>query len=213
MRIDRLGESAWILRELGDRRPYSVARAISAAGLDGVHEAVPALHSVGVYGEPDAVDPDALIAVAKGSLWSGGEPKSHTIPVCYELGEDLIPACDRLRLAPAEFIALHSGSEYTCEAIGFCPGFPYLSGLPARLAGLPRMDVPRVHVPAGSVAIAHDQAGIYPLERPGGWWLIGRTPVALVDVEGGYFPIEPGDRIRFAPISENGFEARKGERL
>lgn len=213
MRIVRLGESAWILRELGDRRPCEVARSIAAAGLDGVHEAVPALQSVGVYGEPDGLDPDALLEAATGSLGADSEAKGHTIPVCYELGEDFVAACDRLCVTPAEFIELHSGAEYACEAIGFCPGFPYLSGLPARLAGLPRMEVPRVRVPAGSVALAHDQAGIYPLERPGGWWLIGRTPVALVDVETKYFPIEPGDRIRFTPISEGEFGARRGERL
>lgn len=213
MRIVRLGESAWILRDLGDRRPYEVVRSIAAAGLDGVSEAVPALQSVGVYGEPDLLDPDALMAAATGSDGSGAQAKSHTIPVCYELGEDFAAACDRLCLTTSEFIELHTGAEYACEAIGFCPGFPYLSGLPERLVGLPRMEVPRVRVPAGSVALAYDQAGIYPLERPGGWWLIGRTPLTLVDVEDRYFPIEPGDRIRFDPISEGEFEARRGERL
>lgn len=213
MRIVRLGESAWILRDLGDRRPYTVARAVSAAGLAGVAEAVPALQSVGVYGDPNALDEGALIAAATGSLGSGEEAKSHAIPVCYELGEDFIAACDRLCLTTDEFVELHSGSEFTCEAIGFCPGFPYLSGLSDRLAGLPRMEVPRVRVPAGSVALAHDQAGIYPLVRPGGWWLIGRTPLTLVDVETDYFPIEPGDRIRFTPISTSEFDARTGGRL
>jgi inhibitor of KinA len=213
MRIVRLGESAWILRDWGDRRPYEVARSIAAAGLDGVSEAVPALQSVGVYGEPDVLDPDALVAAATVSDGAGAQATSHTIPVCYELGEDFFASCERLCLSPSEFIELHSGAEFTCEAIGFCPGFPYLSGLPEKLAGLPRLEVPRVRVSAGSVALAYDQAGIYPLERPGGWRLIGRTPLILVDVGAKFFPIEPGDRVRFAPISESEFEDRRGERL
>ena len=110
-------------------------------------------------------------------------------------------------------IALHSGVEYDVFAIGFLPGFPYAGYLPPALTGLPRRESPRLRVPAGSVAIAGRQTGIYPGESPGGWHLLGRTPLCIVDLDEGYFPIRAGDRIRFQPISAAEFEARRHERL
>ena len=95
---------------------------------------------------------------------------------------------------PAEFV-------HWMFAVGFLPGFPYAGYLPDALSGLGRRAAPRVRVPAGSVAIAGRQTGVYPSESPGGWHLIGRTPLRIVDVEGGHFPIRAGDRIRFRPIA------------
>jgi KipI family sensor histidine kinase inhibitor len=112
-----------------------------------------------------------------------------------------------------EFIATHSDPEYQVFAVGFRPGFPYAGYLPDRLSGLARRDSPRVRVPAGSVAIAGRQTGIYPDESPGGWHLIGRTPLRIVDLERGYFPIRAGDRLRFVPIDRHEFESRQGEIL
>jgi KipI family sensor histidine kinase inhibitor len=108
---------------------------------------------------------------------------------------------------------LHSGVEYNVFAIGFLPGFVYAGYLPPALAGLPRRDAPRVRVPVGSVAIAGRQTGIYPRESPGGWHLLGRTPLRIVDPDEGYFPIQAGDRIQFQLIPADEFEARRHERL
>ena len=110
-------------------------------------------------------------------------------------------------------IAWHGGVEYDVFAIGFQPGFPYAGYLPVPLSGLPRRDAPRVRVPAGSVAIAGRQTGIYPTESPGGWHLLGRTPLCIVDLDDGYFPIRAGDRVRFRSIPAEEFEARRHERL
>jgi KipI family sensor histidine kinase inhibitor len=134
------------------------------------------------------------------------------IPVLYD-GKDLEGVAERLGLSVAEVIALHCGVDYDVFAIGFQPGFPYAGYLPAALSGLPRRDTPRLRVPAGSVAIAGRQTGIYPAESPGGWHLLGRTPVCIVDLDEGYFPIRSGDRIRFRPITAEEFEARRHERL
>src|SRR5205823_7967395 len=107
-------------------------------------------------------------------------------------------------------IARHAGRDYDVFAVGFQPGFPYAGYLPDALSGLSRRDVPRVRVPAGSVAIAGRQTGVYPAESPGGWHLLGRTPLRIVDLERGHFPIRAGDRLRFEPIDAAGFAAPRG---
>ena len=137
--------------------------------------------------------------------------KRLVIPVLYD-GADLETVAARLKLSPAEVIERHGGVDYDVFAIGFQPGFPYAGYLPDALAGLPRRDAPRLRVPAGSVAIAGRQTGIYPAESPGGWHLLGRTPLCIVDLDEGSFPIRAGDRIRFRPIAAEEFEARRHER-
>ena len=96
---------------------------------------------------------------------------------------------------------------------GFCPGFPYLGYLPDELCGVPRLASPRVRVEPGSVGLTGRQTGLYPLARPGGWNLIGRTPLTVVDVAAGYFPIRPGDRVRFRPVARAEYNTLAGERL
>lgn len=130
-----------------------------------------------------------------------------TIPVCYGggPGPDLDVVSRHTGLPPAEVIARHSGAEYLVYFLGFSPGFPYLGGLPPELA-TPRRDTPRVTVPAGSVAIGHDQTGIYPLASPGGWQVIGRTPLRLFDPAADPpSRLMMGDRIRFRSIPEEEF--------
>ena len=116
-------------------------------------------------------------------------------------------------LSADEVIRLHAATEYTVYAIGFCPGFPYLGYLPAALAGVPRLAAPRLRVESGSVGLTGRQTGIYPLPRPGGWNLIGRTPLVIVDVAAGFFPLRVGDRVRFERIDEARFRELAGERL
>ncbi len=133
--------------------------------------------------------------------------RSFVIPCCYELGPDLQLVAEARNLTTAEVIRLHTSIEYTVFAIGFCPGFPYLGYLPAELSDMPRLPSPRLRVEPGSVGLTGRQTGIYPLPRPGGWNLIGRTPLTLVDLNQGYFALSPGDRVQFQPISAKEFEA------
>lgn len=135
------------------------------------------------------------------------------MPVCYELGEDFEDVCKQLGVGHDAFRSLHAQKDYDCHAVGFCPGFPYLGWLDDRIAGLPRRPSPRLAVPVGSVAVTMGMTGVYTQPRPGGWWLIGRTPLRLCDPESGHYPISVGDRVRFEPIGRDEFAGRDGERL
>ncbi len=160
----------------------------------------------------------AEVAEALGGLGhaAGQAPvvgKLHRIPCCYELGPDLARVAEHRQLAADEVIRLHCAAMYTVFAIGFCPGFPYLGYLPAELCGVPRLATPRTRVEAGSVGLTGRQTGIYTEVRPGGWNIVGRTPLELVHVADGYFPLRTGDRVQFARIDEREFSRLKGERL
>src|SRR5262249_50062970 len=151
----------------------------------------------------------------KQALPSAGLPevRSYRIPCCYEFQLDLARVAEATRLSADEVIRLHGETKYTVYAIGFCPGFPYLGYLPPSLCGVPRLPAPRVRVEAGSVGLTGRQTGIYTEARPGGWNLIGRTPLQLVDVADGYFPLRTGDRVRFERIDEGRYRQLLGERL
>jgi len=138
---------------------------------------------------------------------------SHRIPCCYEFALDLARVAEATGLTAEAVIRLHTQQEYTVYAIGFCPGFPYLGYLPAALTGVPRLASPRLRVEAGSVGLTGKQTGIYTEERPGGWNIVGRTPLELVNVADGYFPLRTGDQVRFEQIGVEEFERRRGERL
>src|SRR5262249_43370229 len=125
----------------------------------------------------------------------------HRIPCCYDFQLDLNRVAACTGQSAEEVVRLHAATEYTVYAIGFCPGFPYLGYLPPALCGVPRLDAPRLRVEAGSVGLTGRQTGIYTEPRPGGWNLIGRTPLDLVHVADGYFPLRTGDRVRFEPIT------------
>jgi inhibitor of KinA len=140
-------------------------------------------------------------------------PHRHRIPCCYEFQLDLDRVARQTGLPPEEVIRLHTATEYTVYAIGFCPGFPYLGYLPPALTGVPRLPTPRLHVEAGSVGLTGRQTGIYTQPRPGGWNLIGRTPLELVHVADGYFPLRAGDRVRFERIDAAAFHKLAGQRL
>lgn len=213
--MEPLGEHAFLARFGDEETAAGWARAVRARALPGVVDVVLAYSTAAVYTDPTAIDAGVvelqLRAIApepgrdhEGRLW--------TLPVLYD-GEDLEEVAARLGRTPAEVVSLHSQGEYHVFAMGFLPGFPYAGYLPPELAGLPRRDSPRVRVPSGSVAIVGRQTGIYPGESPGGWHLIGRTPMVLVQVEDGYFPIQAGDRLRFEPIEPEAFQALLGQRL
>jgi inhibitor of KinA len=141
------------------------------------------------------------------------ETRFHEIPCCYEFQLDLSRIAAATGLKEEEVIELHAATEFTVYAIGFCPGFPYLGYLPTPLCGVPRLDAPRLRVEPGSVGLTGRQTGIYTEARPGGWNIIGRTPLELVCVADGYFPLRTGDRVRFVRIDEAAFHRLLGQRL
>jgi KipI family sensor histidine kinase inhibitor len=137
------------------------------------------------------------------------EPRQVEIPVCYggEFGPDLADVCAIHGMTPAQAIELHASAEYLVYFLGFVPGFAYLGGLPEALV-TPRLATPRRRVPRGSVGIAGNQTGVYPFATPGGWRLLGRTPIAMFrsDREG-LSLLSIGDRVRFTPITAERFAA------
>jgi inhibitor of KinA len=131
------------------------------------------------------------------------------VPVCYggAFGEDLPAVAAACELTPEQVIDLHVASRHVVYMLGFAPGFPYIGGLDPRLA-VPRRATPRTRIPAGTVAIARDQTAIYSLETPGGWNMIGRTPLKLFDPAAD--PpclLRAGDEVRFVPLSEEQYRA------
>ena len=137
------------------------------------------------------------------------EPRLLEIPVCYggHFGPDLDDLSSMHGITASQAIELHASAVYVVFFLGFVPGFAYLGGLPKALA-TPRLTTPRRSVPAGSVGIAGDQAGVYPFATPGGWRLIGRTPVAMFRPDRSDMSLlSVGDRVRFTPISLEQFAA------
>ena len=182
---------------------HRLTAALGAAGLPGVVDIVPGYSTVLVTGDPDRFD----LAHLAGTLPSWELPPAESVPsrlvevdVVYD-GEDLDEICRLTGLAADEVIRRHTAPEYVVAFLGFTPGFPYLVGLDAGLH-VPRRETPRTTVPAGSVGLAGDQTGIYPVASPGGWQLIGRTGTVLWDVA--WEPpalLAPGDRLRFRVTS------------
>ena len=208
------GESA-LLIELGSpERARHVAAAIVAGNLDGIVEVVPALESVLVELDPDrSSDPeDAIASLVAIVPEEEAEGRLRTIPVVYggENGPDLDEVADLCRMTPEAVIELHAGTELRVLFTGFAPGFAYLGELPPELR-VPRLATPRTRTPIGAVAIADAMSGIYPAELPGGWRVIGRTPVTLFDPRRdppAY--LVAGDRVRFEPILPSAWAARTG---
>jgi KipI family sensor histidine kinase inhibitor len=208
-----LGEAAWTV-VLGDRvdpalheRVTALAAAIEAARLPGVREIVPAFAAVTVFFDPAAADADALREqlarlAMKQTFRPSALPPSRllSIPVTYD-GPDLDEVASRTGLSRDEVIRRHTAPEYRVYLLGFAPGFAYLGDLDPSLV-LPRKAAPRTRVPAGSVAIAGAQTGVYPLATPGGWHLIGTTPLAMFDpAREPAVLLRVGDRVRFEKIS------------
>ncbi|HUE03792.1 MAG TPA: 5-oxoprolinase subunit PxpB [Bryobacteraceae bacterium] len=132
------------------------------------------------------------------------EPRHLEIPVAYggEYGPDLVAVAELTGHTPDDVVAIHSGAEYLVYFLGFLPGFPYLGGLTESIA-VPRLETPRQRVPAGSVAIGGSQTGVYPMASPGGWRIIGRTPLRLFDPAADPPALlRMGDHVRFVPARQ-----------
>jgi KipI family sensor histidine kinase inhibitor len=224
-RLQPFGEAA-LLVELGDQpdlainaRVHALAAALRTARLTGLVSAVPAYVSLLVEFDLAATTYEAVEASVQAYLAALGTPalgasvgRLRQVPVVYggAFGPDLDGVARRLGLAPEAAIALHTGAEQTVYMLGFSPGFPYLGDLPDTLA-MTRLETPRERVPVGSVAIAGRQTGIYSQPSPGGWHLLGRTPIRLFDAERdppAYFA--PGDRVRFRSIPAADWERYAG---
>ena len=221
-----LGDRALLLELDGSADSLTVSRVRALAEylgqqqLPGVLDFVPALSTLGVHYDPETwrddtgkqspyeslvqriqeVLPDAdSLAATDGQLLE--------VPVCYdgEYGEDLLSLARTLDLSVEQVVEIHSASVYTVYMLGFAPGFAYLGPLDERLV-LPRRDTPRAIVPAGSVAVANQYTGIYPAALPGGWHIIGRTPLQLFDLSRDRPSLlSAGDRVRFVPVSATRF--------
>ena len=207
--------------ELGDEisrevnaRVLALEYLVRQEALPGVTETVPSFRSLLVYYDPFVVGYEELGAVLR-ALASRARPdllppaRTVELPCCYggELGFDLDAAAARLRLGSDEVVRLHAGAEYYVEFIGFTPGLPYMSGIPERLF-ISRLETPRLRTPAGSVSIGGMQCCIYSVESPGGFWVLGRTPVPLYDpASADPILLRAGDHVRFRVIDRTEFEA------
>ena len=201
------------IREDTNRKIRFLDTRIRELSLRGVSETVPAFCSLTVYFNPLVLSRKKLEKHIRKLLdtyrTNGAETKRiFLIPVCYE-GEyapDMENVCHLTGLTRDQIITLHSSVDYLIYMLGFLPGFPYLGGMDPKLE-VPRLDSPRTAIPAGAVGIGGKQTGIYPLASPGGWRLIGRTPVKVYDPDRPD-PIlyQAGDRIRFYPITKAEFE-------
>jgi KipI family sensor histidine kinase inhibitor len=213
--LEPLGDRAFLARFASEAQAGDWARAVRGQAWPGVLDVVLAYQTAAVFADPGRLDLDDLEARLQALVpqqATAERGKLVTLPVLYD-GADLPDVAQRLGLSIDSVIAHHTAREFDVFAIGFLPGYPYAGYLPKELSGLPRRAEPRVRVPAGSVAIAGRQTGVYPRESPGGWHLIGRTPLLIVDLARGHFPIQAGDRLRFEPINAEEFARRQGEQL
>ena len=207
------GDTALVV-ELGDeispevnRRVRDLAAAIESSDLPGVYDFLPTYRSVLVYYDPVATSLDDLKSeIERLDGGSGkqdvGSPIVVHLPTLYggEHGPDIEFVAENAGISVDEVIAIHSGADYLVYMMGFSPGFAYLGGLSEKLV-TPRLSSPRTEIPAGSVGIAETQTGVYPTTSPGGWRLIGSTPVRLFDpMREPPVLMNAGDYVRFTPI-------------
>lgn len=190
------------------------AQSLTEDPIEGIIELVPTFCSLMVYYDPLAITFDELSYRLRGKLRGLDSADAHArkivqIPVCYgeEYGPDLQTVADHAGLSTDEVIAIHSSRDYLIDMLGFLPGFAYLGGLDERIC-TPRLPVPRTLIEAGSVGIGGSQTGIYPLPSPGGWQIIGRTPIRPYDPD----RAEPilyaaGEYLRFVPITADEYSA------
>lgn len=221
-----LAESA-LLVQLGDEISPAIVdavtaltRALDAASLPGVRDIVPAYTTILIEFDVELTDGDSIASTvrelaASERVGSTDDARIVIIPVQYggEFGPDLETMADLVGLDPELVVATHAGGDYQVACMGFSPGWAYLMGLPPALT-VPRRQEPRTRIPPGSVAVGGAQTGVYPLESPGGWHLIGRTPLTMFEPERDEpFLLRQGDHVRFAPIDAAQFAAlRDGSR-
>ena len=191
----------------------SMAVVLEQSRLNGIIEIIPTYRSLLIVYEPSETDPvtlegDLQELETRLSEINIPPPRTVEIPVCYggDFGPDIQTVAQEHSLTEADVVRFHTEPDYLIYMIGFTPGFPFLGGLPENLH-TPRLSTPRTHVPEGSVGIANAQTGIYPIASPGGWQLIGRTPLKLfAPHRDNPFLYQTGDIIRFKPISNDEYD-------
>lgn len=200
-----------------NERVIAFAETLRSQKWKGLLDVVPTYRSVTIHVDPLCLDVDTLserlLSLPMTAEHATASGREHSIPVLYggEAGPDIQDVAAFAKLSVAETIQLHASVRYRVYMLGFSPGFPYLGLVPDVIA-MPRLPTPRTSVPAGSVGIAGRQTGIYPISTPGGWRLIGRTPVALYPRHGAArFLLHPGDLVRFEPISVQEFDRLQRE--
>jgi KipI family sensor histidine kinase inhibitor len=213
------GDTALVV-EFGDRVDRELSDAVlrlsarvRAAAVPGVVETVPTYRSLLVHYDPSLTGAARLQTAIEKMLAEraaeGARARLWRIPACYAPmhAPDLAEVAERTGLTVEDIVRIHTGTRFHVYMVGFVPGFPYMGDLPPELA-LPRRTDPRVKVPAGSIATAVGQTAIYPVESPGGWHLIGATPIRLFD-PGRESPalFSPGDQVRFDPVDVSEFDA------
>jgi inhibitor of KinA len=219
MNVLPLGDQAALVYCSDEASALELTQSLRTAGHSWLVDVVQAYASVGIFFDPDQIQFARLdtyvrrSAAQKPQTQSPVAERRFLIPCCYEYQLDLTRVAEHTSLSADQIVTVHTSIEYTVYAIGFCPGFPYLGYLPTALAGVPRLPSPRVQVAAGSVGLTGRQTGIYTESRPGGWNLIGRTPLELVNVDDGYFPLQTGDRVQFIRIDVAEYQQLQGERL
>ena len=190
------------------RQVRALQLALERQALPGVLETVPTYCAVLVCYDPVRTSYPVLRAAAERLLETLDQAELppctvYELPVCYggELGPDLPRVAQYSGRTEEEVVALHARGDYLVYMLGFTPGFPYLGGMDPAIAA-PRLPSPRISIPGGSVGIAGEQTGVYPMASPGGWNLIGRTPARLYRERGDrLFLLRPGDHIQFCPVS------------
>ena len=211
-----LGDSA-LLVQLGDKidsainqRVHALNALLQTNSIAGIVETVPAYCTLLIHYDPLILTFDQVKRWVRDEMTQLADsfhrtPRRLEIPIRYggASGLDLETVAAAKNISIADVIRIHSEREYTVYMMGFTPGFPYLGTLDERLS-MPRMESPRTLVKAGSVAIAGSQTGIYPLDSPGGWHLIGWTPLKLFDpTRESPFLFAPGDVIKFIPLEDD----------
>jgi inhibitor of KinA len=195
-----------------NERAVHLAQRIQTARHKGVRDVVTTYHTVAVYFDPAELELQRLADTLQGML-DEPEPertpstRTVTVPVCYggELGPDLGAVAAFAHCREDEVVGLHAGREYRVFMLGFVPGFTYLGTVEPRIA-MPRRATPRMLVTAGSVGIAGEQTGIYPSDTPGGWQIIGRTPLRMFDLSRhDPFLLRPGDTVLFEPVTPHDY--------
>ena len=204
-----------------NRQVHAFARKVEELSHPAITEVVPTYRSATVHYRPEVLSYEELkqllLSLTQGGIEETEELPVVEIPVCYggEYGPDLEEVAQHCSLTPEEVIARHTAPTYRIYMLGFTPGFPYLGGMDPSIAA-PRRKEPRIHIPAGSVGIAGEQTGVYPIVSPGGWQLIGRTPLRLFDPQREQpILLSAGAGIRFVPIDEETFrkmEEKEGKR-
>jgi inhibitor of KinA len=213
-----LGDQALLAYLDSEADAQAFAHAVRELNPKWLVDVVPAYASVAVFYDLKQTEHDEISEYLTSVLVARSPHppiagKFHQIPCCYEMGPDLTRVAHHCQLKDEDVVRLHTATVYILYAIGFCPGFPYLGYLPAELAGVPRLPTPRLRVEPGGIGVTGRQTGIYPEARPGGWNLVGRSPLELVDVKDGYFPLRTGDRVQFVRIDEREFGELAGQRL